>query len=442
MFSHSLEIFRGITISFILKALGAVCQFMMTVVISRQLGAAAAGVFFLGVTIINMLSVAARFGTDNYLVKKVSELNARGEFGICWMYIDTVLKGVMLVSGLAALGLWFLSPVLSVRLFGKPELQEVLQWMSVLVVLLSTGLVISFALQGYKKILESVSIQNVITPLLTTLGSLVLIQTYHVKGAIFAFGVGLLVTVLYAWSILSRQRAASFVEFRPKTISWKNVWSESKSFYLLSVMNQAIAWTPLLVLGVFSDSGQVGIFQATNRTAFLVAFVLVASNSIIAPKIAELDSLGQRKLLQETVQNYTFLLSMASLPVVLLFLFFSRQILALFGSDYVSGGNVLQILVAGQFVNVVAGPVLFLLAMTGYVSAAGRVVVLSAVASLALSLVLIPFWGILGAGLATTSTMVLQNVLAAVEVKRKLGFVNVPKPILLGLVMRKVLKLG
>ena len=434
---HTLEILHGSAISFVLKVLGALFQFIMTLVISRKLGAASAGLFFLALTIVNILAVVARFGSDNYLVKKVSELNAIGDTGLCIDYIDKVLWIVLIASSICAVCLWVFSPLLSVHLFHKPQLKNVLEWMSLLVIALSTAMTMSFALQGFKKIMHSVTIQNVITPLGIIVFTIVLIPFYGINGAIFAYGLSLMSALTYAWFTLSVVRKKFAKTDRRETLEWKTIWSESRSFYVISIMNQVIAWTPLLLSGVFLESADVGIYQGAYRTAFLVSFMQLAMTSIIAPKLAEFRSLGKYKLLEETTAKFTFIALLASLPVVVTLLLFSDEILKIFGHEYVGGSEAIKILVIGQFINIFVGPVMLLLSMTGHVDTARKVVIVSAIVAVTMSLFFIPMFGLIGTAIASAATLGFQNIYAAISVKKCLGFFNVPRPTIMGSIFGK-----
>lgn len=76
-------------------------------------------------------------------------------------------------------------------------------------------------------------------------------------------------------------------------------------------------------------------------------------------------------------------------------------------------------LILGQLVNVGSGSVGYLLLMTGHQSQAALVMSVTAIVNIVLNLVMIHWFGIFGAGLATALSLVLWNVwLHAIVVKR------------------------
>jgi O-antigen/teichoic acid export membrane protein len=81
----------------------------------------------------------------------------------------------------------------------------------------------------------------------------------------------------------------------------------------------------------------------------------------------------------------------------------------------------LVIMVAGQLVNALVGPVGLLLTMTGEQKAAVWILGVSAAVGIALGFLLIPTHGIVGAAWATTASRAGWNVAMAVAVWRRMG---------------------
>ena len=48
-----------------------------------------------------------------------------------------------------------------------------------------------------------------------------------------------------------------------------------------------MSWADTLMLGIFCDESQVGIYNVAVKVAFLASFALTSINSISAPKISE-----------------------------------------------------------------------------------------------------------------------------------------------------------
>jgi O-antigen/teichoic acid export membrane protein len=115
----------------------------------------------------------------------------------------------------------------------------------------------------------------------------------------------------------------------------------------------------------------------------------------------------------------------------------ARDIMAVFGPQFVYGWPVIVVVAAAQLFSSSIGPTARVLAMTGN----QRVVVLatfgSAVVAATLNLALVPTFGIFGAAVATAAALVLVNAVSLYFVHRMLGFwpysTRYAKPALAGL---------
>jgi O-antigen/teichoic acid export membrane protein len=182
-------------------------------------------------------------------------------------------------------------------------------------------------------------------------------------------------------------------------------------------LNQA----DLLFIGFLRGPEQAGYYAAAVKTAFLVSLILAAVNASVAPLIASMWAEKDVSGLQSLVLTVTRWTLLVSVVVALGLLITGRLILHLFGPGFQVAYIPLLILVSGQVVNAGAGPVGYLLSLTGYHDLAARVYGISALLNIVLHVILIPRFGLLGAALATTTTMVLWNIWLTYLVRKNLG---------------------
>jgi O-antigen/teichoic acid export membrane protein len=149
--------------------------------------------------------------------------------------------------------------------------------------------------------------------------------------------------------------------------------------------------------------------------------MLVSTLSRVQPKFAALYARGEMESLATTAQRATLLLIAFSAPVSLLFLFAPGPVMNVFGSEFSNGATTLQILSVGQFINVAMGSFVMLLVMSGREREYRNVLMVSTLVVLTLNVVLIPKYGAIGAAIATTSAIVVQNILFGYYVRTKLG---------------------
>ena len=113
---------------------------------------------------------------------------------------------------------------------------------------------------------------------------------------------------------------------------------------------------------------------------------------------------------------------MLAAPIVAIMVFLPELIMGLFGDEFKEASNLLAIMAIGQFINVATGSVGYLLTMSGHEKDLRRVTFFSGPLTVLLSYVLILQYGVLGAAIATAVGLSVQNLLALIVVRKRLGF--------------------
>jgi O-antigen/teichoic acid export membrane protein len=108
------------------------------------------------------------------------------------------------------------------------------------------------------------------------------------------------------------------------------------------------------------------------------------------------------------------------LPVVAGMVVFVHPVLSLMGSDVPGANTVLFVLVIGQVVNILLPTQDMMLSMTGHGRILRRLNLQQLVACCALSAVLIPLFGVIGAAIVSTVCLIQGRVGFALAVRRVL----------------------
>lgn len=177
----------------------------------------------------------------------------------------------------------------------------------------------------------------------------------------------------------------------------------------------------VILLGIFSKNEYVGMYAAATKVSDIVVFALVSANAVAAPLIAGLYATKKHDELQRVLTSLTKGIALFTIPVALLLICFGRNILNIFGAEFSQAYLVLVILVCGQIVNSLTGPVGYLMTMTGHHNQAAKIVAFSAVLNLLVSLCLIPPFGMIGAAISTSISVVTWNILMLRFVKINLS---------------------
>jgi O-antigen/teichoic acid export membrane protein len=210
---------------------------------------------------------------------------------------------------------------------------------------------------------------------------------------------------------------ASLPAYAPRT--WARSAAPSWLLVAMAVMSSQI---DTLMLAALQGSESAGVYQAAARGAELVAFSLMVVNFALQPVISRLYAAGELARLQR-ILTITARLGLAlALPAALVFILLAEPLLGrLFGPEFSRGGVCLSILCGAQVLSAAIGSVDQILNMTGHEPDTARALVTGTLANVALNAVLIPFWDIEGAALASGVSLVLTKALLAVKVRTRLG---------------------
>jgi O-antigen/teichoic acid export membrane protein len=228
------------------------------------------------------------------------------------------------------------------------------------------------------------------------------------------------VVVAVQWGLI---RAITPPHVRRQTPSYEPRHWLAVSLPLLAMSGFVIVLGQIdvIMLGLLRDPVEVGNYSAASRTAGLVGLALMAANAVVAPMISEFHQTASREDLSRVVTTGTRLALAGSLATALVLAVAGEEVLSLFGAGYEGGYIVVMVLAAAHVVSAGAGPVGYLMSLTGHEKAAARVYGLCTLGNVVLNVLLIPAWGPLGAAIAAAMTMVTWNVWLRLLVNRRLG---------------------
>lgn len=421
---HTREVFAGTVVAFGTKVAGVGLTFVFNVLIARMFGPAGAGNYFLAATVTLVATVVARAGLDNTLLRFIASANADRDWGRARGVYARGMSLALGTSVLAALAMYVTAPLLAGGLFSKAELTPMLRLMAFAVVPTSILMLHSEAIKALKRIMASLVVYGVGLPAVGIVALLVLPGTGGELDAAWAHTLGAALTALLGLGLWKRYTRGFDGPVRP--IALTTLVNSSFPLFLVATMTLVMAWTGTVLLGVWGTSAEVGIFTAAARTALLTSLILVAANSVAAPKFAELFHRGDMSALGSVARRTAGLVTALASPIFLAFVLMPEFFMGLFGPDFRAGGPVLLVLALGQFANVMSGSVAYVLMMCGRERLLRNNMAVSALFNVVLNLVLIPVWGMMGAAVATAISITTLNFGAAYLVWSRLGIQTIP----------------
>lgn len=390
--------------------------------VARKIGAQGLGFYALGVTVVDFLSLFASLGLGSAAARFTATYSGLKAHDRLRNLISGSLS-VIVVLSLGLGGALLLSRhFVAETIFGEPDLAIYLPVFSVLLVL---NVVIGFlgqTLRGFQEVIRRTTITTFIkfsTRVAVTIALLTLGWRLwgYVVGEVAS---AVLAVALLVWAVRGRLKGRLDTGLKLPKID-REVWIYAVSMTGLALLGFVTGKADQLLVGVFLDAAQVGVYIVALTTAAFVPLVLQSLNSIFGPVIANLFAQGKTSLLERLFQISTKWAVTLTYPLVTVICLFPAEFMRVFGREFEGGAVVLAVVGLSQAVNVAVGSVGSLLLMSGHQRLEIIVVAITSAITLSLHLTWIPRWGVLGAAASVATGIVLSNLLRLWMVKRYLG---------------------
>lgn len=421
--STLLSMARGAGIVFAGTIAGNGLKYAFHVIVARQLGASLFGLFILGLTVFTVAEIAAQLGLPQAVVRYVSLHQGRG---------DTArIKGTIVLSARAAalsglavgLALFLASGFLAGRVFGRPELAPVLRIFALMAPFSVPTTILLASFQGFQLLQYKVYVGELLEPLLRVVGAVAAVGILGraLPGVLAAYGLAAGLALLQAAVLLRRAfPALTRKEIRP-VIEGRRLAAFSWPLLFSSLLGQLLIVSDAFILGILGTPEQVGIYGAAQRTAQLASLVFLSFNAIFAPIAADYHQRDEGRDLGwifKVVSQWTLSLT---IPISLILILLAGPILRLFGPRFAGGAGALAVLAAGWLLHSALGNAGAVLTMSGRPRWHLANFSLFLGLQIALDLVLIPRYGILGAAVGTAGSLALIDIVTCLEVWLLLG---------------------
>jgi O-antigen/teichoic acid export membrane protein len=422
--THSLErrLAGGVAGSFGLRLAVTAFAFFTHLLLARFLGAAEYGVYVYALAWVSFLGVLSLTGLERLLIREVAANQAESAWGamrglLSWS--NRVVLTLSVIIGVFAAGTgWALTRnVYSAKL-------SVFLIALILLPLTALTRLRQSAIQGLHHVVAGQIPEALVQPALFIV---LIIAVHQVLGRVLsaraAAGINVVATgsaLLAGAMLLRRSLPQNFNLALPtyRTTAWM---SSALPLLFANAMNVVNTQAPILLLGSIKGAQAAGLYAIASRGSDLIAFGLIAVNVALAPVAAKLWAERDVARLQHLVTRSVRVVFVCSLPVAAGLIIFGERFLAIFGREFTGAKSVLVVLVIGQMVNVAMGSVALLLVMTGHEREVAIGSAVCATLNVVLNLIMIPSLGIMGSALAVAISLIVWNILLAVQVYRRLG---------------------
>lgn len=421
------EFHRAFLYTFLARMVSAVGGVLLVFVVGRFYGTNGVGIFAIAQSILVGAGIVAKFGMDGALTKYVGE-NHQGP--AVSLYLKWALKRNFYFSLAASLVVLLISELAS-PYFEFAGMARVLTFVAIAVPFYSTGLILSGFQKGMRRpasasFLETGGMSLICAVFVAILNSL---DTANIPKTI---GLAILissVSVCLSGVYQVREHIRHFLD-KGCTDDHKrrSFYDSSWSFFLMSASGLVQHVLSILIIGIYLDNQDLGLYRTAERLALLISFVLMVINTVLPPRFSYLYGIGDIKSLNELARKGAAMGSILSLPLLFAFIFFPAYILSLFGDGFEMGSHALRIMAIAQAINVATGSVGYLLNMTKNEKTMSAISIICNCFGLTCFFIFTPMFGLLGAAAAMSIAVISQNLVALFYVWKRLGIWILPLP--------------
>jgi O-antigen/teichoic acid export membrane protein len=401
----------------------AAAAYVFKVYLARVLGPRDLGIYALGMTLVGFLGIFNSFGLPQSAVRFVAAYVAAGKFQQLRALLWRGAAILLVANFVFALIFLLLGRLVAVRFYHSPTLVPYLPWFAVIMLTGALTFFYSKILAGYRDLARRTVITNFVGSPLMMLLTVVLISTgLGLRGYLIAqIFSAVVVCLLLFLTVRKLTPVSAKATSSPRMKLEREIWSFSAAMMGIGFMEFLMVQVDKVALGFYRGAREVGIYSVAGALVVYVPIVLSSVNQIFSPTISDLHTRGEYALLDRLFQSLTKWIVGLTMPLACVIVIFARPLMRIFGHDFEAGWPILIIGTLGQLVNCGVGSVGFLLLMSGNEKRLIKVQAAMAVVMVALSIVLVPRWGIIGAAAAAAITNIGVNVWNLLLVRKTLG---------------------
>ena len=436
-----LELFNKGGIAMLYRIGGQLLGFLLTFVIAYFFGANGLGDYVLAIIVLKIFTLISKLGLDTASIRYIAEYSSENSLSSILDFRKKSIFLITTVSIICSLVMYLGANIIAEFIKANPQHIEIT---SFFILPMSLFIFHYQNMRGLKEI-AGYSFFFWMSQALFSLIAILALTTFTKDPAVplYAYLISLIVisifsVISFTYFLNKRKRIKELFTDDKRSESVKNILIVSLPLMLAQAVHFIMSWTDKLMLGILdspdvisglsTNSAQIGVYHTAFKLSMFATIGLMAVKSIASPKFAELYKQQEFKLLKKVTQQSTKLIFWTTLPLVALFIFFSENLMLLFGDEFQAGVFAFILLSIGRVFVSFSGAAGNLLQMCGRQVIFMNIAVIGSVINVVLNFSLIPIYGINGSAIATMISLVSFNFLLVYYVKKEFGFYTFYNP--------------
>lgn len=413
------ELIKGSGIIFLFKIAGAGSLFLLSLLISNFYGALYLGVFSLVAAFLQIVGIFGKIGLDLYVIKIIPSLSSKSE-------VESFLQKVFRITFITSLSISLFYLIFSENInkyfFRTVNADQYIKYIAALCVPYTLFSIIPEIFRGFEEIKYYSFLRNLAQNLLVLVFLLFPLSSLIDFDPVFSYFYGTIaVFVISAVLLFKFLKRKGYNLFKYKKDYSRKIIKYSYPMLFTSSMLFLMGNVDTFMIGYYVDEKNVGFYSACIKISLLITFILASVSNYIIPKISKAYHEKRISDLLKIYRDSVKLITLSSLPIILVVLVLPEFFLSLFGEDFVQQVNVLYLVMAMNVISVIFGPLIYMLNMIDLQFYVKNVIFLSLIFNVLLNYLLIPRYGIEGAAIATLVSTLIWKSLLFFKLKRTIG---------------------
>lgn len=395
---------------------------ILRIVLGREFGPEGLGVYTLAFTIFLFGMQFSAFGISAALTQYVAQ--SIDDHAAIKKYVSSGMTSSIITGSLMGGALFLLAPYIAISFFKVPELENYLKLIALCFPFIAIQKAVLGTLNGFRR-MHLYAFLNIVEYVSVVGVSLVFVLVFGmgVRGAIIGLAastilIGILCPALIKGHIGLDNSLWDTFALRATTVFGFYVVLANSISYLNTQVDS-------ILIGHYLNPTEVGIYAVAALIVQVLPLIPSAVQCVTTPAMATLygkgDMEGVRHIFYSTLKK-SFFLSAGS--AVLLAIFSPYFIIILFGEKFLGSYVPLLILLIGYAISATYSAVGSVLSSIGKVHIMFRIGGVSVLINIALNILLIPYFGISGAAIATTIALIANFGIAMMIINNYLNPVN------------------
>ncbi|MCK8043307.1 oligosaccharide flippase family protein [Shewanella sp. 1CM18E] len=397
-----------------IKVVGLALSVLYVFYLGKLLQPEDLGVYYLSITLLTFLMAVSRLGFDNYVLKQVSIYYRDGDFEAIVNLLSNVRFKILIMSLVLSLLALSFQDVIEFYFFDGKELKEKYYYIIGSLFFYNMSYIYSESCKASGFLNFSIVLPSLLFPLINVtvlfLGVLLGFNVYDVVFISILISTVLMFVVssIYYYMRVISSVKSLFFTYRKYNIDRRQL----VSFYFIAISNFIFATIDTIVLGALSSNSDVGIYNVILRFALPFSITLIAISSIYSSKFAIMNSNSDRLGVKRLYKKLTRVSFYIGIIYFVIIIFFGNELLLFFGEQYSAGFIPLIIIAFGNFILLATGPSAIVLMMCGYEGMYKNLLLVSGCFNIAVSILFVSYYGLLGAAISTMLSLVFKNIVS------------------------------